>query len=358
LAFGFPARFEEETVLRHAMSAIPKDAHAPYLLGCLLYDRRPADAIEAWEESRRRDDTLASVHRNLGLAYAQQQKDTTKAIVSLERAVALDPNEPRFLYELDTRYEAEGTPVAHRLAMLTGHQAVVAQRDDALEREIVLLTVAGVNDPAKLDRAIELLTTRTFHNWEGRSELHRVQVVARLTRGQLRLRAGQPKEAIEDFEAALEYPENQQVGRPASDRKSPEVEYFIGLAYAAAGNADRARASFESAVRHLEGGASSLPFHQALALQKLGRADEARRMFERLVTAGEDSLQRGAAADYFAKFGERQSERVRQANAHFVAGLGRWGLDDSTAAGASFRKAVELNPAHLGAVKALAGILD
>ena len=50
--YCFPARLEEIAVLEAAIVANLQDAHAPYLLGNLLYDRRRyAEAIAAWEAS-------------------------------------------------------------------------------------------------------------------------------------------------------------------------------------------------------------------------------------------------------------------------------------------------------------------
>jgi tetratricopeptide (TPR) repeat protein len=343
--FCFPSRFEEEKILRRTLETQRQDARAPYYLGCLLYDRQPENAILAWEESRRRDDAFALTHRNLALAYAQHEKDGSKAIASLEKAVALDPTEPRFFYELDVQYEAAGTPVAKRLEMLTKHHAVVARRDDALTREIVLRTVGG-----QADRAVELLTTRHFRNWEGSSQIHSVYVDACLTHGQHLLVEKKAGEALRAFEAALEYPENLEVGRARRTPRTAQIQYFIGTAQEALGDAARAKAAFEEAAAGKGGGNSEGDYFRALALQKLDRAEEAKAIFERLVRVGEEQLIQSEAADYFAKFGEKQSERVRQANAHYLIGLGQLGLGDKTKAEAEFRQVLELNPAHLGAV--------
>jgi hypothetical protein len=48
--------------------------------------------------------------------------------------------------------------------------------------------------------------------------------------------------------------------------------------------------------------------------------------------------------DFFEKFGERQSAKVRQAQFHFLAGLGLRGLKKETEAEAEFKTARELNP--------------
>ncbi len=349
--YVFPNRFEEEAIFRRAMDVDPKDAHAAYYLGNLLYDNQPSEAIKAWEKSRELDPSFAFVHRNLGLAYAQHEKDIPKAIASLEKAVELDPKEPRFFYELDVQYEAGGAPVAKRLDMLTRHHEAVAGRDDSLTREIVLLTAAGQGE-----RALELLRGRRFRNWEGSSEIHNVYANACLRSGQQHFAAKQYREALRDYEAALEYPANLEVGKARRASRAAQVQYLIGAAHAALGDADAAKAAFEKATARKESAASESQYYYALALQKLGRADEATRIFAGLVTAGEEQLTRSEAPDYFAKFGEKQSERVRKAQAHYLTGLGRLGQGQQTEAAAAFQKALEADPAHLGANVQLAAL--
>ena len=351
--FCFPFRLEEERVLRKALEWNPEDARAWYYLGNLLYDHQPEAAIAAWEKSRGIADAFPLVHRNLGLAYAQTRQDVDRAVSSLELAVALNPKEPRFLYELDLQYEAAGKPVAHRLAMLTNHHDTVALRDDALTREIVLLTAAGQHD-----RAIALLTTRRFHNWEGSGEIHTVYADALLHRGHARLASGPAAQALEDYDAALLYPANLEVGRPYRDRKAAQVHYYRGVAHEALGNTAKAAECFELSVNSPESGPSEIRFAQTLALAKLGRADEARQRFEGLVSAGQRQIEGGEQADYFAKFGEREPERVRKARAHYLIGLGRLGLGRTDDAKAAFAQALELHPAHLGAALQRAALED
>ena len=357
-AFCFPSRFEEEPVLRRAMDANLKDANAAYLLGCLLYDNQPENAIKAWEEARRRDAKFALTHRNLGLGYAQYEKNIPKAIASLEKAIELNPSEARFFYELDAQYEAAGTPVARRLELLTKHHDTVAKRDDALIREIVLLTVSG-----RADRALELLQGRRFRNWEGNSQTHSVFVDACLAHGQKLAADQKPREALAIYQAALEYPENLEVGRARRSPRTARVQFHIGTAYEALGDTASAKAAFEQAAKDAATGKTASEqslagridgdnesdFFGARAMQNLGRKAEAKPIFKALVKTAEEQLAKGDGPDYFAKFGEKTSERVRQANAHYLIGLGQLGLGEKKQANASFQKALELHPAHVGA---------
>ncbi len=344
----FPYQHETVGVLE-AVGQQQASARAKYLLGCLLYDNQPERAIKAWEESRQRNAGFALVHRNLALGYSQHEKNIPKAIASLETAIKLDPKEPRFFYELDRLYEANGAAVPARLAILTRHRDVVAMRDDALTRELELLLVAGLDDSGKLDHALEILAKHHFRNWEGSGQIHSVYVDACLTRGRQRLAARRPQEALRDFAAALDYPENLEVGRARRSPRIAQIGYWMGAAHEAMGKAGEAKAAFEKAAAAGDSGPSEGRYFQALALQKLGKLDQAKSIFERLVKAGEEQLTAGETADYFAKFGEKQSERVRKANAHYLTGLGRLGLGDQAQARTQFQEALELHPAHLGA---------
>ena len=349
----FPFQHEMVEVLNADIAASFR-AESCYQLGNLLYDNQPAKAITAWERagertvaspSARDRNLYALIHRNLALAYAQHEKNISKAIASLEKAVELDSSEPRFFYELDVQYEAGGAPVAKRLEMLTKHHDTVAKRDDALTREIVLLTVAG-----QADRALALLRGRRFRNWEGSSQIHSVYVDACLAHGQHLFVSKKYREALREYTAALDYPENLEVGKARRAPRMAQIQFLIGTAHEALGGAAAAKSAFEKAAAGRGGGSSESDYFRALALQKLGRADEAKPIFERLIKTGQEQLTKGEAADYFAKFGEKTSERVRQANAHYLIGLGQLGLDEKAKAQAEFKQALELHPAHLGAV--------
>ena len=75
-----------------------------------------------------------------------------------------------------------------------------------------------------------------------------------------------------------------------------------------------------------------------------------------MIESGNNSLDRGASADFFSKFGERQSQRSRVASAHYIVGLGRLGLGETEKAKDEFNQALKARPDHLGAKMALEGL--
>jgi len=341
--YCFPFRLESISVLNRAQERNPEDARTPYYLGNLLYDIQPEEAIEEWEKSRDLDETFSIVHRNLGLAYARVENDVSKAIVSLEKAVACNRKDPRLYYELDLLYEAGGVEPEKRLELLERNHDIVLLKDDALSREIILLVQLG-----KYDKAIDLLAKHHFHVWEGGGRIHNVYVDAHLLKGCEHYAAGQYMEALKSYESALEYPENLEVGRPDSEGRAAQVYYFIGTVYEAMDDAEKAREYYEDSVA-TKYGWSVISYYQGLVFRKLSQEKKANQMFDGLIDYAKERLQAAPSMDFFAKFGERQSAMVRKANAHYLLGLGCLGKGKKSEARAQFEKALELNLNHLWA---------
>ncbi len=345
--YCFPFRLESIEVLRRAQKIDPADARSPYYLGNLLCDLQPETAVKEWEKSRHLDETFPIVHRNLGLAYARVQNNVLQAITSMEKAVSCNSKDARYLYELDLLYEAGSVPPEKRLSLLERNRETVLQRDDALSREIMLLVQLG-----NYDRAAELLATHHFHVWEGGGRIHNVYVDAHLLRGHERFTAGRFDEALQSFSAALEYPKNLEVGRPYSEGRAAQVYYFIGIVYEAMDDTKKAKRYYEDVVA-MEYGVSEMSYYQGLALRKLGQEEKANRIFEGLIDLGKQRLQAATALDFFAKFGERQSEMRRRAQAHYLLGLGYLGRGDEEEARTQFKKSLEMNLNHLWAKQQL-----
>ena len=337
--YCFPFRLETIDVLSSAMNNNPSDALAPYYLGNLLYDHQPEKAIKEWEKSRDLDDNFSTVHRNLGLSYARMDNNIPKAIDSLEKAIACDKKDPRVYYELDLLYETGGVSPEKRLSLLEDNHSTIAKRDDALSREIALLVLLQ-----QYDKAIELLAGRNFNTWEGGGGIHNVYVDAHLLRGQKKFESKRYRQALNDFEAALEYPENLNVGRPERDRRTCQTFFFIGKAHEALGDNKKAGEYFEKSAS-VEVGKSEFSYYKGLALKKLSQEDKARQIFDELI----DSAKPAPAVEFFAKFGEKQAHNIKTANTHYMLGLGYLGKGMQAEAKAQFEKALELNINHLWA---------
>ncbi len=350
--FCFPFRLESIPVLEWAERENPRNARAVHYLGNLLFELQPEKAIFEWEKSVALDDSSAAVHRNLGIAYARVKGDLPAGVASLEKAIARAPQDPRLYFEWEEVADLAGVSPEARLEVLERNHDVIVRRDDALSKEIALLVGLG-----RYDRAIELLRNHHFHVWEGGGGIHDVFVDACLGRGQKSLAEGNPVQALKDFESALEYPENLEVGKPARGGRAGEVFYFIGEALLALGKLGDARAAFERSVAESPG-SLECAYYQGLSWLKLGREGEARCVFDGLIRSAQDGLARSEAMDYFAKFGEKESIGRRQANFHYLLGLGLRGKGKKKEAQEEFLKALRLYPYFLPARKQLADLSD
>jgi tetratricopeptide (TPR) repeat protein len=364
--YVFPFQNEAIDVLRAAMKANPRDARAPYYLGNLLYDWQPEEAARLWEASAAIDPSFSIVHRNLATAYAHQKPaaDLNRAIAELETAVSLDRKYAIHFAELDELYEQAGTPIEKRLPLFEKNADVVAQRDDAQNRAVALKVAAG-----KYDDAIRMMTGRKFAVAEGTNlNVSDQWMSAHILRGQQHIAAKRYQEALVDLQAAVAVPDNLPVrGFGRGGGRNAEIAYVTGLAYEGLGDLAKATQSWnQAAVAPQSGGglrgggpataSGAQSYYQALCLQKLGRADIAKAVFQSLVDSGQLALKQPppAAAGGGGRGGAGPSPRLQAASAHYTIGLGYLGLGDAAKAKAELAQAVETSPDLLGARTALA----
>jgi tetratricopeptide (TPR) repeat protein len=340
-AYCFPFRLESIGVLESAMAAHPEDPRAHYYLGNLLYDRQPDRAITEWERARALDPDFARVHRNLAFAYARVRGDLPAAVASQERAVSLEKDEPRLYYELDQLLAWSGAPVAKRLEWLQDRPETVASRDITRARLARVQALAG-----RPDDALATLAGGHFHVWEGERGIHGVYVQAHLDRGQQKLAAGDPEGALAEFRAAAEVPANIEVGRDAEAHLAA-VRFHEGLALDTLGKAEEAQAVFEAAAT-APTVVGTDHYWVARSLEKLGREAEARSHFERLVA----TRPRPHRPDETLPLERRMAAREAQAEAHYRHALGLLGLGRTKEARAALKRAATADPDNV-AVAAL-----
>jgi len=367
--YVFPFQYETIDVLRHAIKANPRDARALYYLANLLYDWQPEESVKLWEASGALDPSFAIVHRNLAIAYMHQKSgsDLNKAIAELEKAVSSDRKYALHFTELDELYEQARTPIENRLPLFERNQSIIAQRDDALNRELALMVATG-----KYDEAIQILAGRWFAVAEG-ANLNVVDqwMNAHLLRGQRNIEAKRWKDALADFRAAIEIPSNIPMESVAIGGRSAEIAYFTGVAYDGMGDREKAVQSWNKGAEPADSGPSRRPgmgsnllsggaqsYHQALCLQKLGQDGKAKAIFESLVKSGQQALQESSpgAASTTGSGRRQQPPRARLAAAHYLVGLGYLGLNDKEKAKEELTQALETSPDLLGARTALAAL--
>lgn len=356
----FPNQLECIEVFQTALRFCPLDGYASYHLGNYLFSRRAHEcAIDAWERARYLHPDFPTVHRNLGLAYCNKRRDVSAARAAFEQAFALDATDARVLFELDQLFRKLNRSPNERLALLEAHPDLVAERDDLSIERIALL-----NRLARHKEALDILTQRQFHPWEGGEGKATGQYVFALVQA---ARAALDRRDYQDardlLKRALVYPANLGEGKLPGAAEN-HIHYYLGLACEALGLTQEATGWLEKASVGLREPASAIyyndqppdtMYYQGLALQRLGHNREARTRFEALVEYGRAHLEDEPTMDYFAVslpdflvFDEDLGSRNR-IHCLYMTGLGRLGLGQTREAMSCLNDVLERDGMHLGA---------
>ena len=315
LPICFPNRLEDILALNRVMLLDKKDAQAPYLLGCLYYDKRQYDeAIRLWELSSELNPAFPTVWRNLALAAYNKQDDKQKALELMEKAFHLDESNSRILMELDQLKKALGIPHAERLSSLQQYPALIQERDDLVLEEITLLNQVG-----RYEEAMTKLDAHKFHPWEGgegkvpaQYQISRVEQVKRLLANLDNLetleKLDKLDKAIALLEACLEYPHHLGEGKLYGAQEN-DFYYLMALAYEKKGETEKMHECLLKATEGPTEPAAAMYyndakpdkiFYAALAYRKLGNENKARSLFYRLLDYGEKHIFDEVRMDYFA----------------------------------------------------------
>ena len=289
--YCFPFRSESVTVLKDAMKLNPGDAMAPYYLGNLLYEHQPDRAIELWEKSRELDPSFYIVHRNLGIAYKEIQKDNQKAMSSLEKAVENNPEDPRLLFELDNMYELNKVSTGKKYELLNANYTTAGKRSETLLR----LATRSVESCA-YGEAIDILENNHFPQFEGGREMQDTYLNAFTLRGMNYLNSGNFQDAISDFTTALDYP----VGRFGRSRWA-QFNFLMGGTYDELGEKEKAedyyRRAINTSVRE-RGSDQQYMYYRGLALQRMGDKKAAESIFNKML----ENATSESESDFFTQF--------------------------------------------------------
>jgi tetratricopeptide (TPR) repeat protein len=242
----FPSRPEAIEVLRYAISQNRDDAYAHLHLGNLYaHLGRVDEAVGHWRKAADLDSSLSVALRNLGLHAWAVEEDLPKAERLYRKAIAARPKDQTLYRDLaDVLLAADKRPEAIKVMESTPFETL--RRAD-----IIIMLAQAYFDEKMYTNAIDLLeSTPYFVNWEGQTITWDIFHKAHVERGRLRYDDKKFAAALEDFEAALTYPENIGVGRsnrPAEAR----AQYWRGKTLQALGREADARAAWkEGAAGH------------------------------------------------------------------------------------------------------------
>lgn len=339
LDYCFPNRLEDIPALRRW------EWQAQYLLGCLYYDRMNyAAAVEAWERAVRLNPKHAYSKRCLAQAYFDHMEQPDHALRLLEEALALAPDNARILYELLQMKKNMKASVEDRIDLLEAHGDLARSRDDCFLDEIILYTQAG-----QYMKARELLLSKRFNIYEGgEGKLTRHHGWLYTLLGDEAMKAGDLEKALEWLQAGLVYPANYGEGRHYSAQEG-NIYYYTGLVYEAMHHSEKAIEAYRMAAAQ-PSQITEMSFFAAKAMEKLGRVDEAKAEFTRMLAQGKAGL---ASCHRFGYFGvgmaaplpsELDITRMNKIDAYVLCVLGKKGLNQE--ATAEMNALLELDPCN------------
>jgi tetratricopeptide (TPR) repeat protein len=232
---------------------------------------------------------------------------------------------------------------------LEEHPHLVQQRDD-----LVVELIALFNQTHQSERALQVLSSRRFHPWEGGEGLVSNQyVAAHVLLGRELLEAGSSEKALAHFQLARTYPANLGEGKHLLALET-HLDYFSGVALQNLHRAEEATQSWRKAAESSTG-YTKMTFYKALAIRSLGRDAEAATLLKELLDFGLRQKDAMVKIDYFATslpnfllFDDDLQKRNRIENLYLM-GLARVGLGQVEQSAANFREVLALDANHLWA---------
>jgi tetratricopeptide (TPR) repeat protein len=353
--YCFPSRLEDIAVLESAIALNPKDARAPFYLGCLFYDKdRFEDGLRLWEISTKRGPKFSIAWRNLGIAYFNIAHQPKKALAAFDTAFRLNPQEPRLLYERDQLWKRLGQAPSKRLRELESHIDLVLQRDDLAVELCALYNQTG--QPAK---ASAILTSRKFQPWEGGEGLALGQHVrTHLKQGQAAMLKNDFAKARAEFESALSSPVSLGEAKHLLANQS-DIHLWLGDALAALGEKAKATEHWTLAADYagdFQGmtvrAFSEMTFFTARALERLGKKAKAKKLFTDLLKYSKGLEKQKAKIDYFATslptmlLFEDDLQARQTTDARFIQALAEYGLGRKSQALKLTSDVLSRDPSH------------
>ena len=138
--------------------------------------------------------------------------------------------------------------------------------------DVIIILAQAYLDERRYGDAIDLLeSTPYFVNWEGQTVTWDIFNQAHLERGRKRFENKDLKGALEDFEAALTYPDNIGVGRSNKPREA-RAQYWRGKTLQALGRLEDARSAWKEGTAGHEGSGEQNK-HRKLCMEELSKIE-------------------------------------------------------------------------------------
>lgn len=304
-AYIFPNTVEEMLVLGNANFVLGNTPMASYYSGNLLYDKKQyKKAVECWEKAIELKPDFAMPYRNLSIAYYNKENNAEKALNAIKTAFMLEPDNSRFLLELDQLSAKAGVSAEERLSVLEKHSELLEGRDVLYLAYITLL-----NLNARYNEALACLENHTFHPWEGgEGKVAGEYKISVFALAEKEMAACNYEKAIKLCERSLNYPNNLGEGK-LENVPDNKAYYLIGKCFEALGDEEKSNEYFTlasngngepSLVRYYNDQPSDYIYYQGLAFYELGDIFKAENSFRKLIDFGNEHIKDKIEYDFFA----------------------------------------------------------
>ncbi|MBA3441099.1 MAG: DUF5107 domain-containing protein [Pyrinomonadaceae bacterium] len=288
-AFVFPHRVEEMDVLRSAIKMNRNDGRAAYFLGNVLAaQNRGEEALAAWRDAVKLDPANAVAHRNLARALWVVAGKKEEGIAEYERAIAAATNDFHHYVELDKLLTEIGA-TERRIMLLESAPETVRSRSAYVQS-----LAAAYTDAERFADAAALLERTNFTSGEGEFTALSIYRRAHLGLARGHQKANRHVEAASEFIRATEFPKN--LGAGATSMQSQAREYvaaarefeLAGMREAAEKLWQRAASEPLNSPTQPSEPWSDHYYYKAVALERVGRREEARALYQRLATLNDE----------------------------------------------------------------------
>jgi len=248
--YVFPSRPEALKIFAYALRTNPDDACAHLHLGNLYaHLGRVTEAAGHWRKAAALNPSLSIAQRNLGLYAWAAEDDLPKAERFYRKAIEARPKDQtlyRDLAEILLAQKRRGDAI----------EVLESTPFEKLRRaDIIIVLAQAYFDEQRYTDTIDLLeSTPYFVNWEGQTVTWDLFQKSHMQRGRQRFDEESFKGALQDFEAALTYPENIGVGRSNKPQEAA-AQYWRGKTLQALGRESEAKSAWQQGAAGAEGSA-------------------------------------------------------------------------------------------------------
>ena len=348
--YCFPSNVEDIAVLRYAAETGAKAANAAYYLGCLFYDRfRYAEAADCFAQCTAKDPAHGPAWRNLALYWFDKAHDGEKALRCMEKALEYRPHDPRLLLEYEQLLKNTNASIETRLTVYDRYPELLKERDDCYLDKLTLLSQQG-----KYEEAIGMAARKHFHIYEGgEGKLTKQHAWMHVLYGMKLMQAGELEKAGTILENGIHMPKSYGEAKTFFNQEA-HIYYILGLLLARRGEKEQERAAYEQAAVY-KAAVSEISLFRALALEKLGRGEEAEAVLDEMLRTAQDRIDRKDMRSYYGVGSpspmpfELDAEKQNLLEGNTLKAFALYGLGRYSEAEQCIRAAERLDPKHFAA---------